>query len=368
MVCRKCKKPIPEGSSFCCFCGVRQSVNAPRRSRGNGQGTAYRRGRTWTAQWTVDTFVDAAGHLHQRRATKGGFPSKTAALAFAANPVVTAPKQVYRPTLSDYYSWWLRSGAYDKLGASKRCAYDIAWRRLSALANRPVSELTIDDLQSCVDAQTETYYPAKDMKSVLSKIFKRAVAEGQAKSNLAEFVELPPLEETEQRPFTEDEIKALWAAYDGGDTFAAFPLLMIYSGMMPGELLRCTADMVHPETREIIGCGLKTKKRKATPLIYPDWLDPLVTDILSRIRSKKGYIVGMNQDNFYSEYHALLARAKVRDLPPYSCRHTTATALALAKTAPSLIQEIMRHTKFSTTQRYIHPDMESAHKAINELS
>ena len=83
--------------------------------------------------------------------------------------------------------------------------------------------------------------------------------------------------------------------------------------------------------------------------------------------SKQGRIVGMNADNFYTEYHAALARAKVRDLPPYSCRHTTATALALAKTAPSVIQEIMRHTKFTTTQRYIHPDMQSAHAAINVL-
>jgi len=32
------------------------------------------------------------------------------------------------------------------------------------------------------------------------------------------------------------------------------------------------------------------------------------------------------------------------------CRHTTATALALGNIAPSVIQEVMRHTKFNTTQ------------------
>jgi integrase len=218
-----------------------------------------------------------------------------------------------------------------------------------------------------VDSQTDTYYPAKDMKTMLRKLYKRAVAEGQARTNLAEFVELPPLTETEQKPFIGDEINAMWTAYDNGDLFMRFPLLMIYSGMMPGELLRCTADMIHTDTHEIVGCGLKTKKRKATPLVYPDWLEPLVQDILANVSSKQGRIVGMNVDNFYTEYHAALARAKVRDLPPYSCRHTTATALALAKTAPSVIQEIMRHTKFATTQRYIHPDMQSAHDAVNVL-
>lgn len=148
-----------------------------------------------------------------------------------------------------------KSGAYDKLGSSKQCAYDIAWRRLDSLKNVPIAELTIDNLQSCVDSQADTYYPAKDMKTMLAKLFKRAVAEGQARTNLAEFVELPPLAEAEQKPFAEDEINALWTAYDNGDLFMRFPLLMIYSGMMPGELLRCTADMIHTDTHEIIGCG-----------------------------------------------------------------------------------------------------------------
>ena len=131
--------------------------------------------------------------------------------------------------------------------------------------------------------------------------------------------------------------------------------------------MRCTADMIDVEKCEIIGCGMKTKKRKSTPLVFPDWIAPMVADMAANVTSQKGYIVGMNRDNFYDEYHSALQRAGVRDLPPYSCRHTTATALALAKTAPSLIQEIMRHTKFSTTQRYIHPDMTDAHEAVNVL-
>lgn len=42
--------------------------------------------------------------------------------------------------------------------------------------------------------------------------------------------------------------------------------------------------------------------------------------------------------------------------------------VALGNIAPSVIQEVMRHTKFSTTQRYIHPDTKSAHDAVNTLN
>lgn len=365
MQCRKCKKEIPDISAYCLYCGAKQSVERKRRKRGNRQGTAIRRGKTWTAVWTVETRLDG-DKAKQVRKTLGGFPTQTAALAYAANPVDKKEKPKYTPTFQTYYDTWSETSLL-KLSKSKQCALKIAWERWASLKDEPICAITINQLQACVDDQTETYYPARDMKTLASHLYKRAYAEGYARSNLAQFIELPPLDEKEQQPFTEDEITKLWTAYDKGDKFVAFPLLMIYSGMMPGELLRCTKEMIRTDTCEIIGCGLKTKKRKETPLVYPDWLSPLVSDILSNVTSKSGYIVGMNKDNFYDEYHAALSRAGVRDLPPYSCRHTTATALALAKTAPSIIQKVMRHTKFTTTQRYIHPDMTTAHDAVNVL-
>lgn len=366
MNCRKCKKEIPEGSAFCLFCGAKQQpAERKRRKRGNRQGTAIKRGKTWTARWTVAT-QNINGEIRQIRKTLGGFPTQTAALAYAANPTERKEKPKYTPTLETYYDTWEET-ALPKLSKSKQCAFKIAWKRWEALHNEPIFSLTINQLQACVDDQTETYYPARDMKTVISHLYQRAYAEGYVRANLAQFIELPPLDEKEQQPFTEEEIKKLWKAYDDGDRFLSYPLLMIYSGMMPGELMRCTADMIDVEKCEIIGCGMKTKKRKSTPLVFPDWIAPMVADMTANVTSQKGYIVGMNRDNFYDEYHAALQRAGVRDLPPYSCRHTTATALALAKTAPSLIQEIMRHTKFSTTQRYIHPDMTDAHEAVNVL-
>ena len=83
---------------------------------------------------------------------------------------------------------------------------------------------------------------------------------------------------------------------------------------------------------------------------------------------KGGKLVCMNKDNFYKAYHTAIVNAGARDLPPYSCRHTTATALALGNIAPSVIQEVMRHSKLATTQRYIHMTSTEAHAAINTLS
>jgi integrase len=54
-------------------------------------------------------------------------------------------------------------------------------------------------------------------------------------------------------------------------------------------------------------------------------------------------------------------------IPGESCRHIAATALALGNIAHSVIQEVMGHTKFTTTQRYIHPDTAIAHKVVNQM-
>ena len=44
MECIKCKKEIPDGAPYCCWCGKKQEARR-NRARGNGQGSAYQRGR-----------------------------------------------------------------------------------------------------------------------------------------------------------------------------------------------------------------------------------------------------------------------------------------------------------------------------------
>ena len=231
--------------------------------RGNGQGSARKRGKTWTAIWTLGTVVED-GRLRQIRQTKGGFRTKTEALAYAANPPQIAA-QASTPSLMDYWTVWSAT-SLSKMSKSKQTAYKIAKRKVERIMLLPVDKLSINLLQETVDAKAPTYYPAKDIKTLLTHLYKRAVAEGWVSTNLAEFIVLPALEEEELQPFTEPELRQFWAAYGAGDSFVGFILLMIYTGMMPGELFGLKKDMIDWDACEIRGCGLKTKKRKETPI------------------------------------------------------------------------------------------------------
>lgn len=375
---RKCIKrgaDLPEEALFCHICGKKQVQEKRRgRMRQNGQGNAYRRGSTWTgrAAGYSYTITDKNGDtkLIRKRPTKGGFKTKTAALEWAAAQDAGQTRKE-PPTLLELWQGWSENDLLTR-SKDKQLAYKKARERLEPIIARKISDLTIDDLQSTVNAGAKSYYTARDMKSLLSHLYQRAMVSGGSNGlvtvNLSRFIVLPDLEEKIPEPFTEDEVSAMWKAWDEGNLFVGYMLLMIYTSMMPGELLSCKTDMIDYDRHEIYGCGKKTKKRKDTPIVFPGFIEPILKELSEKSTSKTGKIFGGDEGTFYSAYHSTTSAIGVRDLNPYSCRHTTATEAVKKGVELPVVQQIMRHSKLASTQRYIHVSTEAAHKAINQLT
>lgn len=365
MICKKCKKDVPDGR-YCIACGADQSASKKTRprTRPNGTGTAYKRGSTWTAQVTVGIKRDPdTGRVQQVRRTKGGFKTKREALEFCMQLANAAmPKK--HVTFGDLWEQYEKT-KFRQLSASKQCSYRTALKRIGDMIYTRIDAVTIADLQELVDGLT--FYCAQDIKSILRHMYRIAMMQGWTSRDLSEYIVLPPKNEHERTPFSDEEIRAIWRGYDGGDTWAGYILLMIYTGMMPGELLHCRKDMIHLDSHQIIGAGLKTAERKNRPIVIADFLMPVVQALID-YTGDAPLLCDTYKRAFYKKYYDCLDRCGCRRLTPYSCRHTTATACAVgAKIAPSVIQRIMRHAKLSTTQLYIHPDESAVLDAINTL-
>lgn len=357
MICRYCHKAVPDGL-YCIFCGKRQDVPRQAHKRGNGQGTAYKRGKTWTGVRAGYQYTDEDGN-HRKRQTKGGFATKKEALEWASTKTFLETHSQKLIELWELYE----QNDLPKLSKSKQTAYKIARKRLEPLMGTQIHLLTLEALQQAVNA-AKTYYPARDCKTVLSQLYKKALASnnGLVVKNLAEYVTLPQLEETEAKPFTTEELKAFWDLFDKGDYFVGYILLMCYSGMMPAELLNCKKSMIDKDKCEIFGCGAKTKSRKKSAIVYPEILRPVVESLL---KSKGEKLLAINKDNFYIEFYDCLERAKVRKLPPYSCRHTYGTEAVKLGVHPAVVQKMLRHSNQRTQERYTHLTSEEAHEAVN---
>lgn len=351
---------MPLNASYCPFCGRPVIYTHNVKKRGNGQGSAYKRGNTWTAEVTAYYFDDKDGKRKRKKKTKGGFSTKAKALEYCASLRV-APKTA--PKLSELFSFY-ETNSLPKLSKDKQIAYKKAHERLAPVMGRRIDALTIQDLQSCVNDNASTYYTAKDMKTVLSHLYQNAMANQYVTINLSQFIELPDLHEKEAKAFTPDEVDKLWDAFLNGDSFIGYLLLMIYSGMMPAELFACQKSMIDLDKCEIYGCGKKT--RKTSVIVFADVARPVVEVLLSLYDGDLLY--PHHKTDWYDEYHAAATRAGVRDLPPYSCRHTTGTEAARQNLNASMIQKIMRHKKITTSQRYIHLGTEEAHNGINSIT
>lgn len=351
-------------------------MNMKQKTRGNGQGCAYRRKRrdgtlspTWTACAVVDWRfpADPSKPRIPIKRTKGGFPTKRDALAYC--PVLRAggiekPKEA--PRLSYYWDIYSNNKML-KIGKSKQSAYKTAWNKMKKLHDARVSNLTIEVMQETVSTVASTYYTQKDCRTVLTKLFELAYIDGYVVRDLPLFIEIVPLEESEQIPFNKEEQKALWKLYESGNQDACIPLLMIYTGMMPGEAMKLKVEHINLEEKTMFGMNLKTKVRKRTPVVLSSTILPVVEDLIANARPN-GYIWPRNETAWYERYYNVLELANCRHLPPYSCRHTTATALAIdKKIAPQTIKRIMRWSTVKMLDKYAHPSNQDALKAVNKL-
>ena len=130
------------------------------KSRGNGTGTAFKRGNSWTAQVVIGWKIIAEDKpLRAITRSKSGFKTRDAALQYC--PILKAgghQKPQSAPTMMKYWDTY-RDGPYKALSASKQQAYRTAWKKLESIQHVPIDQLTVADLQQVVSEKCSSYSP-----------------------------------------------------------------------------------------------------------------------------------------------------------------------------------------------------------------
>lgn len=384
MKCVACGKTIPNGSGFCNRCGQSQSSYIPKieevlktknQRRAGGTGSVYKRGDTWTAKVRISSDVPPGenGKVHYISKTKGGFQTRTAALmalpelaTILRQTVKGLPKSQQGLTLAYYWNTY-ESKTLCKLSKAKQVNYRTAYSRLAPLHTRLMETITVADLRKIVADSCPTYYPAKDMKTLLTKLFNLAAADDVAKKDLPSFIELPAKEEKPQDAFTAEEASRIYAEWENGNTFAGYILLMITTSMMPGELYGLRKDMIDLDKHTIVGAGIKTKQRKTQSIVFPDMMVPIIRKLMDETPGEM-LLTPMSDFTFRKHFYRVLEKAGCRKLTPYACRHTTGTTLYLDPTLTEAeAARIMRHSA-RMSERYTHASDDVARHGVEQMA
>ncbi|MDD3231272.1 MAG: tyrosine-type recombinase/integrase [Oscillospiraceae bacterium] len=375
MKCRKCGAEIPDGSIYCNMCGVKQTTSKQKvKSRGNGTGSVYQLpGGGWKAVAILRYYRDESGKLKKHTASKKVKTKKEAVNALPSLLSRSTPIEHKHITLTELEHKFENTKKYDALSKSQKSKLKYAWNRLSPIQTRDICTLSVEEMQDIIDSATKTYYPARDMKVLLSHLYDTAKRFEYITYNKTENIELPELKKTKKQIFTENDIFKFWCDFYGRtengkpaqqNIFTGYILIMIFAGLRYGEVSTILLENIHLQDRYMVG-GIKSEAGIDRVIPINRKLVPVLKMLMPNQKKK---LLEMNEDNFYSTYWETVDRLQVSHLTPHSCRHTYFTMMADKQVPPALIAEAGGHADFDTTYRnYVHTPIQKLVEAVDKI-
>ena len=314
-----------------------------------------------TVGWTEDG--------KQIRKYLGFFRTRQEALKALAdyneNPFDLTSKEV---TFAELYERWAKHKFKDE---PVKGVYVAAYKNLSALHDMKFSDIRKRHIQGVIDASPLKYQAKSHMKSLCGQLFKYAIDLELVTTNFASLVDLPPHEQSEiHKPFSEEELKILWANTE--DFAVKIALILCYTGLRPKELIEIKTANVNLEERCMRG-GVKTAAGKNRIIPIAEKIYPFIAEMYDE---KNEYLI-MFEGTHIKNYNAFRVSfwdscTVIQNLPsrhlPHDGRHTCATLLDNAEIPLKIRQLILGHSSQDITNRvYTHKTIQQLLDAINKI-
>ena len=370
MNCEKCKRSFQDDALFCPFCGKKVS-NLPRngrtKQRGNGTGTAFKRGRTWTARVTVGWRYEDGRKIQIYR-TKGGFTTKTAAENYCSLLKVGPDVPKVSDTFQQIYERWKKE--YEpRIAPVTMATYKAAWNHFSDVHHYPIADLKVAQLQACINSCGKGRSTLNDMKTVCSLVYRYAIINRIVAENPAQFLYVSSKKKGTRDAFTSHELMKIGEAV-GKEPYADYVYFMCYTGFRPNEMLSLKKDAYIKGKNALIG-GFKTEAGKDRVVPVNAKIAPILAQ---RMAFDSEYIFPREDGTLMDDEHfrkycfvPLMKKLGIEGKVPYSCRHTFANLLKNVKGSDTDKAALIGHSDASMTKYYQSADYESLQAIIDSL-
>lgn len=184
---------------------------------------------------------------------------------------------VTKMTLDEVYHQWLKRKE-QTVSDSALDTYNMVYKRLGNLLNKPMREIKKVHLQNWLDGIDLKPASKVKIRSIVHQLFEYALSYDIVEKNYAKGLEIPEKIEKTGAIFTDDEIKKLWEHQD--NQTVQYILILIYTGMRIGELLKITSDTIYLDEQYMVG-GSKTEAGKDRIIPIHDRIKPLIEQNLT---------------------------------------------------------------------------------------
>ena len=378
MKCRKCHAEIPDESKFCMQCGAKQDIKQKPKSRGNGQGSVYQLpNKTWVAVKTLGYERDAEGKRMRRKTrSKSGFRTKKEAVAALATLGSERPQP--RATFLQVYEAWLPT---HKASKDTINCYKSAKKYFSEIYYVNLRDITIDDLQDCIDDCPKGKRTKQNMKTLAGLLYKYAIPRNLATLNMGQYLSVHA-EAGEAKAGLPLDALQLIEKNVGKVPGADYVLAQCYLGFRPSEFLALDAKNYNRKERAFVG-GAKTEAGKDRVVTVSPKIQPIVDRLVANklagpvfcAEDGKAMPIRDYRELFYSVLSACGIDNPVEHTPegdrhmytPHSCRHTFATLMKHVKADSKDKLALIGHTSEEMLRYYQDVSYEDLRKITDAL-
>lgn len=355
-----CRKEIPDGASFCPWCGKKQPEAAPpqrkKRRRPKGSGSVYKMCGTRARPYVA---------LTAKREVLGTYETPGEAVqALDAYNSQNRPLTKLKYTFSDVYEKWSETH-YQNLGDDGKYSYTWAYQKAAPLWDCKIRDLVTEDYQRIIDNLVNeglSRSSCEKQKQLFSQLCKWSMGNGIISHNFAEELKLPAEKKKKKVVISKDEIariqKIASDRQDNMHEIAQIAMVLYYTGMRINELLTLRREDVDLQNGYIVGGEKSDAGRERTiPILEPikmilaGWMvDSIGSDLLlpPKRKGKKRSDSGVEK-----AFKILMQRCGIsEEAVPHTMRRTATTRLVEGKAEPTAVKAIMGHADFSTTANY----------------
>jgi len=355
---------------------------------GNVSKLPGKRRKPWRARKTVGWETDYVAMVtRQKFITVGYYETRQEAIQALAAYNLNPYDIQSNITFEEVYEKWSEK-KFEEISRSNKNGYQASFKLCSDICKVKFTDVKLSHLQGVVDSSGRNYPTLKKLKILFNQLFDYAVMNeiiGRDK-HIAEYVDIgKPQKSDKHFRFTNEEIETMWL-WSEKNEYIQVILMLIYSGVRPGELFAVKKEYVNLEEKSFyIEKGKNDNAIRKVPIherVYPYfeyWMQKNDSEYLITQLNGREFRFNTNHGQYTESYWKPLLldmgileykndKGEIKEHTPDDTRHTFTTIWKEKKLDEAMRRKIQGHSgKGIGEMVYTHYEFEKLREELNKL-